>query len=422
MPFYFLPHGEVMDSGFCCGAFCNLCYIFDNKKNFAPNKIPKYSHNCDISFQFKENNMTEVRRFKRSLLDFITGRNLACALFLCAVVGILAYTLSVTQVVRIIDGSREFLTYTTEIDATRLMGKFDIEVDENDRVYLTEDIPGEYQEMMVERAFPVNVVADGMTVKAMSTAVTVDKLLAEQNISLGELDRLNMNLSEVVGEGDEIVLQRVEQEITQEQEAIPFQTVYQSTSLLNEGNTRVLQEGRDGVRTLTYSQTTVDNQVQDKELLSSDITRSPITNTILIDDGSPISRLDYSGQFPLDENGIPLNYVEVFTDQVATGYYAGAGSWGASGGECFAGTVAVRADQFPYGTKLYIRTPEGDFIYGYSVSNDTGTGLMANIIDVDLYYETFTESALNGRRMVDIYVLEYTPQSIYTGRYAGYSP
>ncbi len=365
--------------------------------------------------------MTEVRRFKQGILDFIGSRVLACALFLCAVAGIITYTISATQVVRVVDGNREYLTYTTNVDTASIMNQFDISIGQNDRVYLTEDIPGEYHEMMVERAFPISLTADGNTIQAMSTAVTVDKLLATQNISLGELDRLNMNLSEVVQEGDELVLQRVEQEISQEQEVIAYQTEYKSTSLLNEGNTRVLQDGRDGVRTLTYSQTTVDNQVQDKELISSDITRSPITNTILIDDGSPISTFDYSNEFPLDENGIPLNYVEVFSDQIATGYYAGPGAWGASGGTCVAGTVAVRASQFPYGTKLYVRTSSGDFIYGYAVSNDTGIGLMDGVIDIDLYYDTFLESMLNGRRIVDIYVLEYTASSVYTGRYASYS-
>jgi 3D (Asp-Asp-Asp) domain-containing protein len=75
---------------------------------------------------------------------------------------------------------------------------------------------------------------------------------------------------------------------------------------------------------------------------------------------------------------------------------------------CEAGTAAVRSSQFPYGTKLYVRTADGKFVYGYTVTNDTGVGLMQNVIDIDLYYESYLESALNGRRIVDIYVLEYS--------------
>ena len=44
-------------------------------------------------------------------------------------------------------------------------------------------------------------------------------------------------------------------------------------------------------------------------------------------------------------------------------------------------------------------------MYGYAVAADTGIGLLNDVIDVDLFDETYTESCLNGRRTVDIYVL-----------------
>ena len=110
--------------------------------------------------------------------------------------------------------------------------------------------------------------------------------------------------------------------------------------------------------------------------------------------------------YPLDENGTPINYKYVLHNQRATGYWRAGRAWGASGEYCMAGTVAVRANEIPYGTKMYIRTPDGNFIYGYAVANDTGTGLMQGIIDVDLFYETYEESCLNSVRWVDIYILE----------------
>ena len=61
--------------------------------------------------------------------------------------------------------------------------------------------------------------------------------------------------------------------------------------------------------------------------------------------------------------------------------------------------------EIPYGSKLYITSSDGSFVYGYAIAADTGTGLLNDVIDVDLFYETYTESCLNGRRTVDIYVL-----------------
>lgn len=131
---------------------------------------------------------------------------------------------------------------------------------------------------------------------------------------------------------------------------------------------------------------------------------------------SAISNLDWSDEFPLDENGIPIEYNYVLREQRATGYSSrsdkayGAGSRACEAKTgvfyCTAGTVAVRASQIPYGTKMYIRTQAGGFIYGYAVANDTGTALEEGIIDIDLFYDSYQESVLNSVRWVDIYVLD----------------
>lgn len=128
-----------------------------------------------------------------------------------------------------------------------------------------------------------------------------------------------------------------------------------------------------------------------------------------------ISNLDWSDQFPLDENGIPIGYKAVLREQRATGYWRSGNVYGAGSRACqaktgvyycTAGTVAVRSNEIPYGTKLYIRTQGGGFIYGYAVANDTGTGLVEGLIDIDLFYDSYEESKLNSVRWVDVYILE----------------
>ena len=153
----------------------------------------------------------------------------------------------------------------------------------------------------------------------------------------------------------------------------------------------------------------------DRYIVREDILKYPTTAQVLVGDGSAISNFDFSAQYPLDANGDPVNYISVLRNQKATGYHRsgkawGSGYWTTKGqyGEtyCQAGTVAVvRLDEMPYGTKLYIKTPDNKFIYGYSVVNDTGE-FAYNGVTVDLFYETYTESVLNGARFVDIYILE----------------
>lgn len=332
------------------------------------------------------------------------SRSFCYPLFLAVFAAVLTYTVMHTNAVLITDGTQSQLIFTSNsptealsLSSIQPMGHYD---------RLVESGVEGYHQLDLERAFPVYLTVDGGTRRIMTTAVTLDELLLENEIDLGEYDRIDCSLRRMLQSGDQITIQRVKQNQVQETNPIPFEVKTKSTSLLRNGRTRVLQEGKDGVEVKTYSETTVDGVVQERELLSTDIAQRPTDQIILVGDGSAISNFDFSSQYPLDANGVPTNYLTVYRNQAATGYWA-RNPRGASGMKCEAGTAAVRSSQFPYGTKLYVRTSDGSFIYGYTVANDTGVGLMQNIIDIDLYYESYLESVLNGRRTVDIYVLEY---------------
>ena len=154
---------------------------------------------------------------------------------------------------------------------------------------------------------------------------------------------------------------------------------------------------------LTYVDRVVDGVVQERELVEDKVVKQPVERVVLRGTGEAISDLDFD--VPTDEYGRPLQYSYVLTNQVATGYSARPGARGASGLKLSEGYVAVRASDIPYGTKLYITSADNSFVYGYAIAADTGTGLMQGVIDVDLFYESYLESCLNGRRNVNIYVL-----------------
>ena len=350
--------------------------------------------------------MMTAKRLFFSTCRYLASRSFCYPIFLAAVTAVLTYTVMNTSAVVITDGLQQELVYTTNSQSISAIPLASIEpIGRYDALHDT-GVEG-YHLLDVERAFPVYLTVDGSTRRIMTTEITLDRLLSENHIQLGEHDRVSANLRTMLSQGQHITIQRVQQRLSQETTPIPYTVRSKSTSLLRSGRTRILQEGREGVEVHTFSETTVDGVVQERELLSTDIAVQPIEQVVLVGDGSAISNFDFSDQYPLDENGVPLKYEAVFHNQVATGYWA-RDPVGASRMRCEAGTAAVRSSQFPYGTKLYVRTADGGFIYGYTVTNDTGVGLMQNIIDIDLYYESYLESALNGRRIVDIYVLEYS--------------
>ena len=67
--------------------------------------------------------------------------------------------------------------------------------------------------------------------------------------------------------------------------------------------------------------------------------------------------------------------------------------------------MAVNPALIPYGTKLYIASTDGRFVYGYAIATDTGTSLLNGSCLVDLYYDTYTEALMNGVQTVNVYVV-----------------
>ncbi len=69
------------------------------------------------------------------------------------------------------------------------------------------------------------------------------------------------------------------------------------------------------------------------------------------------------------------------------------------------GTVAVNPSVIPYGTRLYICSADGSYVYGYAIAEDTGGACMAGDIVVDLYMNSEEECDAFGRQELYIYVL-----------------
>ena len=115
--------------------------------------------------------------------------------------------------------------------------------------------------------------------------------------------------------------------------------------------------------------------------------------------GAPVSPL--TG--PDGTTNAPSSYSQVLTGK-ATGYYSKGGK-GSSGLGLGYGTVAVDPSVIPYGTLLYITSTDGSFVYGYAVATDTGIAVQKGQILVDLFYETYAESVINGAIQVNVYVV-----------------
>ena len=105
----------------------------------------------------------------------------------------------------------------------------------------------------------------------------------------------------------------------------------------------------------------------------------------------------------IDYNGNVVRYKELKTGN-CTAYYGGGIT--ATGRPAQVGNVAVNPYVIPYGTRMYICSPDGSFVYGYAVAADTGGVLMSGYGLIDCYYDTYEECCNFGLRYMHVYILE----------------
>ena len=140
--------------------------------------------------------------------------------------------------------------------------------------------------------------------------------------------------------------------------------------------------------------------------VSTAVTKEPIPAVTLVGDSSAaVTTLEAPQDLTLDANGNPVSYVRKIVGK-GTAYSARDGAKTASGRYAIPGHVAVNPNVIPYGSKLYIKSSDGSFVYGYAVAADTGIALMDGRVTVDLFFDTYLESCLFGAKTMEIYVLE----------------
>ena len=323
-----------------------------------------------------------------------------------ALAGVIMFTTSALHFVTVTDthgGSTRILT-VNQTEAAVLAQAGVAPLGENDRIVTSETPDGEL--MQVLRAYTVPVTADGQTQEIITTGATTRDLLTQAGLTYTEEDYLTPAADETVPEGSSVTLQRVSYVEYTQDEVIPAAVEDIPTSLFyrKQDKTMTLQEGVDGLDTVTYRETWIDGQWTATDEIDR-VTQAGMVPTMekVYGEGAPVSQ--FVGPEIVD--GVPAEGVaEAYTNQRSTGYSASETAKGASGRRLTYGTVAINPNIIPYGSLMYITSADGKFVYGYAYAADTGTAMMEGSAFIDLYYETYDESVMSAVIPVNVYVLD----------------
>ncbi len=303
-------------------------------------------------------------KLKKALSDCkhaVSPRVLAFCVMVVCLVATLSVTAANLRLTYVTDsnGARQVIL-TSETDPAQVMNLSGIQSEEGDQVYYTA-YSGNLAALNIERAFSVSITADGQEYPVKMVFGTVADALKRAGITLEGDDYTEPALDQLVSAGSTITVHRVDYTDRVETQAIPYDTEYVYTSLYfrNTGRATTVRHGAEGQQTITTRDRYVDGELENSIVVDSTTTVEP-TNHIVktYGAGAPVSPL--TG--PDGTTNAPASYSKVLTGK-ATGYYSKTGK-GSSGLGLGYGTVAVDPDVIPYGTKLYITSTDGKFVYG----------------------------------------------------------
>lgn len=346
----------------------------------------------------------------------------ALILGMVMVTTLVAYAASGSQnEIMITDGEKTFGFTTYCQTAEEILSDADITLLSGDEVDL--QLENGMGSLTVYRAFPVYITVGDDTVMLNMARGTVADALERAGIALGEYDICNMSLDTVLTGESYIDIVSVGYTTASYEEVIPFTTKVEYSASLAKGEEKIVTNGVNGLKTVTVKQKIENGVVTGTEVVSSVVTKEAVAQTKLIGTKTasaakkPSAQTSASSRLPscistltppasltLNANGIPTSYTKSMTFR-ASAYTSSSGAKCSTGVRAQPGYIAVNPSIIPYGTKMYIVSNDGKYVYGYAIAADTGGFAKRNPYMVDLYFPTESQCNTFGIRNVTIYFL-----------------
>lgn len=127
----------------------------------------------------------------------------------------------------------------------------------------------------ITRATTVTILDGRETSEHRTWVTTVADLLKEVTVTLGEHDRIDLNLDTLLKPDLVITITRVGVSEESKKEEIPFKTVTKRDDALEKGISRVEHAGRVGLRRLVYAVTRENGEETARKLIRSETVREP---------------------------------------------------------------------------------------------------------------------------------------------------
>ncbi len=348
-------------------------------------------------------------------------RLIAIAVMVAIVVAALSLTVFAQNSYLITDGDYVTVHRSFSTDPEVVLDEAGIELSEED-TYTTTYRNG-VSRIDIQRMQMVTVINVGEQSVIGTYGETAKTLLNRMGIVPGTGDVLSCEADTPTYDGMVIELKHKEIRQSEYDESVPFETKYYEDPELAPGEEITLIEGVDGVIHYTTQLVYENGELVSEDVIDEETTTKMVTRLVVrgpertiadqpnepdhrnatIEDPLNNDEHAISGGTITTVSGTSYNYTDVLT-VTCTAYSCGdrVGTT-ATGTVARVGAVAVDPRYIPLGTKMYIVSNDGQYIYGYCTAEDTGGSIKG--YKIDLYFDTFDECWEFGVRTCTVYVL-----------------
>ena len=304
----------------------------------------------------------------------------------------------------IYDGEDRHVILSDATEPAEILSDAGIELGSADIVEMNDE--GMRPEITVRRNQLIYINNGGRKLVVNTHGETVGELLERINLTLKEGDAIDVDLDTMTYDGMELNIDRWTTATEFVYEEVPFETEYVKTSKMVKGEEKVATEGVNGELKHTTKITYFNGQEVSREVIATEQTVAPVNK--VIKQGTFEAK---QGKLTIGDGVIVTADGEVYTytrtmKAKATAYThtdAGCDKTTATGPTVHWGTVAVDPKMIPYGTKMFIVSNDGKYVYGLSAAEDCGGSIKGNRID--LYMPTTKQCFAFGMRNCTIYFL-----------------
>ena len=367
-------------------------------------------------------------------------RLIVVAVLAAAVGALLSQTVFAQTSYIITDGDRVTVHRSYSSYPYEVLTEAGIELEEED-TYETGYADGMNQ-ITVRRMQMVTVINRGAQSVIGTYGETVGSLLTRMGITPGTGDTLSCSSETQTYDGMTIELVHTETRIEEEDTVVPYPVNYYEDPDLEPDAEIVLVAGQNGLTHVKSEVTYRNGKEVSRVIVQETVKTKPVTQLVIrgvdrtimeqpadpepAEQAAPAassgtasgssssgssssggSRYDgsaeTSGNVIMTSSGESYTYVDVMTCSATAYTCEGYVGHTYSGTLARVGAIAVDPTVIPLGTKMYVVSNDGQYVYGYCVAEDIGGGIKGN--KIDLYFDTYAECWDFGVRMCTVYIL-----------------